>query len=163
MVKDASQEGATADELKQLFAFEADFGDRLVCLPMAVRYKLDTVGIKLHLKEWVGLSEEQRREFLFWPLACPADATAFAARVSDVVKARGRAPDTFLAAAAPEWLDSEQVPEAVRARGVALGLTVSAEHWRRFSPLRRFALIKLSRPKHDAEKLRPALKEFGVV
>ncbi len=151
------------DELTHIFAFEFDFGERLICLPMAVRYKLDTAGIKLHLKEWVSLSEEQRHEFLAFPFRRAEDVEAFASRVNAVVEARGgRPPDTFSPAAAPEWLDAAQVPEAVRVRSAVLGLSVPVAHWQRFSPLQRFALIKLSRPKHDAEKLRPALAEFGV-
>lgn len=35
------------------FAFESDFVDSLRCIPMVVRYKLDTCGIKLKLPEWV--------------------------------------------------------------------------------------------------------------
>jgi hypothetical protein len=38
----------------------------------------------------------------------------------------------------------------------------SLAHWARLSPLQRFALVKLSRPKYDTERIRPALEEFGV-
>lgn len=34
------------------FKFEADFVDTLRCVPMIVRFKLDTVGIKLSLRAW---------------------------------------------------------------------------------------------------------------
>lgn len=146
------------DELTQLFAFEDDFGDRLACLPMAVRYKLDTAGIKLHLKEWVGLPEDERRELLAWRCNTADDVRTFAARLTSVIEARtGRAPDRFAPSERPEWLDEEHVPDAV-AWAAALGVKLSSAHWKRLTPLQRFALIKLSRPKHDAKKLRHALE-----
>ena len=37
----------------QYFLFEEDFIEKNVrCIPMIVRYKLDTVGIKLQLSQW---------------------------------------------------------------------------------------------------------------
>jgi hypothetical protein len=41
------------------FAFENDFVDTFRCIPMIVRYKLDTCGIKLKLPEWVKLSVDE--------------------------------------------------------------------------------------------------------
>ncbi|MBD0342498.1 MAG: nitrate reductase associated protein, partial [Microcoleus sp. Co-bin12] len=34
------------------FEFEADFVEALRCIPMKVRLKLDTCGIKLKLQDW---------------------------------------------------------------------------------------------------------------
>jgi hypothetical protein len=150
-------------ELTQVFKFEEDLGDRLACLPMAVRYKLDAAGIKLHLKQWVGLPEDERRKLLGWPFTSKADVATFAKEITALLQAHaGSAPDVFDPVEHPEWLDSDRLPEAVRARGEALGVTLSPSHWARLSPLQRFALVKLSRPKHDAAKLRPALEEFGA-
>jgi hypothetical protein len=158
-----SSTAMTDDELTRLFAFENDFGDRLACLPMAVRYKLDAAGIKLHLKEWTGLPDGQRRELLAWTCASEKDLSGFAERIKTLVEARtGRAPDVFAPVEHPEWLDGRRVPQAVHERAEALGITLSLVDWARLTPLQRFALVKLSRPKHDAQKLRPALEEFGV-
>ncbi|HET9887123.1 MAG TPA: nitrate reductase associated protein [bacterium] len=55
------------DELTCYFGFEEDMHD--ACLPMAVRYKLDTAGIKLHLKEWAGLPKKEQDALLAWPCA----------------------------------------------------------------------------------------------
>lgn len=41
---------------RDFFAFEADFVVSLGCIPMRVRYKLDTCGIKLKLPQWHQLT-----------------------------------------------------------------------------------------------------------
>ena len=153
----------TNSELTRQFLFEDDSGDPRACLPMAVRFKLDTAGIKLHLEDWAQISEEERRALLAWPCASQSDVAEFAERITSLLKSRtGRAPDVFAPADRPEWLDPERLPEAVHARAAALGVTLSLAHWAGLSPLQRFALVKLSRPKYDPEKLRPALEEFGA-
>jgi hypothetical protein len=38
--------------MTELFVFEGDFVDNLRCIPMQVRYKLDTCSIKLRLSDW---------------------------------------------------------------------------------------------------------------
>jgi hypothetical protein len=129
---------------------------------MAVRYKLDTAGIKLQLEEWAQISEEERRALLAWPCASESDVAAFAKRMTSILESRtGHAPNVFSPLDHPEWLDPNRLPEAVHARAAALGVPLSPDHWARLSPLQRFALVKLSRPKYDPERLRPALKEFG--
>jgi hypothetical protein len=40
------------------FQFEADFVAALRCIPMYVRFKLDTVGLKLKLSHWAGLDRQ---------------------------------------------------------------------------------------------------------
>ena len=49
------------------FGFEADFVGDLRCIPMAVRRKLDLVGIKLKLVHWGDLDAEERQRLLEWP------------------------------------------------------------------------------------------------
>jgi hypothetical protein len=153
----------TDSDLTRQFSFEEDFDDPRACLPMAVRYKLDTAGIKLRMEDWAQIADEERRALLAWPCASESDVPEFAERVTSLVKSRtGHAPDVFVPSDRPEWLDAERVPEAVHARAAALGMTVSPAHWARLSPLQRFTLVKLSRPKYDLERLRPALEEFGL-
>ena len=43
------------------FEFEADFVDSWRCIPMQVRYKLDTCGIKLKLAEWNQMNQTNRK------------------------------------------------------------------------------------------------------
>ena len=151
------------DELTRQFKFEEDLAEGNACLPMAVRFKLDTAGVKVQVQEWVGLPEEERQALLAWPCDSKEDVTRFAERITSLVEAHtGNAPDLFTPLDYPEWRDPESLPEAVRARALELGVTLTSDRWAMLSPLQRFALVKLSRPKHDAAKLRPVLEEFGL-
>lgn len=48
------------------FGFEADFVGDLRCIPMAVRRKLDLVGVKLKLSHWGDFSDQERQRLLAW-------------------------------------------------------------------------------------------------
>ncbi|HET9888857.1 MAG TPA: nitrate reductase associated protein [bacterium] len=153
----------TNSDLTRQFSFEEDWGDPRACLPMAVRYKLDTAGIKLQLEEWAEISDEDRRALLAWPFDSERDVLKFAERMNSLVKSRaGREPGVFVPGDQPEWLDPQRMPEAVQERAETLGVTMSTAQWSRLSPLQRFALVKLSLPKYSPERLRPALEEFGI-
>ena len=66
----------------------------LSLIPRAVRDKLDRVGIKLHLHEWLLLSLKDRRNLCEHRCDEPSEVTAYAALVERlVVDATGRAPD----------------------------------------------------------------------
>jgi hypothetical protein len=43
------------------FEFEADFVEALRCIPMQVRLKLDTCGIKLKLQDWNHFNQAERQ------------------------------------------------------------------------------------------------------
>ncbi|MBW4551370.1 MAG: nitrate reductase associated protein [Aphanocapsa sp. GSE-SYN-MK-11-07L] len=45
---------------RHFFQFEADFVESLRCIPIQVRLKLDTCGIKRKVSEWNRFSEESR-------------------------------------------------------------------------------------------------------
>jgi hypothetical protein len=147
------------DELRTLFAFEQDFRDELPCLPMAVRFKLDACGIKLSLKEWNKLAVEERRALLDHP---GDDLGPLAARLTADVRARtGQEPARFEPPAEPAWRAAAPPPEvALKAEGEGLALTDAI--WSALTPLERFALCKLSRPRHTNENFGRAAREFGV-
>jgi hypothetical protein len=49
------------------FQFEADFVESLRCVPMQVRYKLDTCGVKLKLPDWNHFSQAERQQLVELP------------------------------------------------------------------------------------------------
>jgi hypothetical protein len=66
----------------------------LSLMPRSVRDKLDRVGIKLHLKEWVMLSLEERRALVDQPCAAPDEVARYAEQLDALVRVRcGKAPD----------------------------------------------------------------------
>lgn len=148
----------------QLYLFEDSIDERLAFIPMAVRFKLDLVGIKLHLNEWVDLTESTRRELLASPCNTPTELSDFAHIVTTaMVHQHHREPERFTPTLSPQWNDPHTVPEEITARTASLGLTFGHAQWFSLSPLERFVLLKLSTPKHPPQRLVPALTEFGVI
>jgi hypothetical protein len=76
--------------------------DELALMPRVVRDKLDRVGIKLHLREWVLLTLDERRALVARPCESAADAARYAAEVEALVRARaGRPADRLPARSVP--------------------------------------------------------------
>jgi len=147
-----------------LFAFESDFVATLRCIPMAVRFKLDSCGVKLTLRQWSRLSMDQRGVLLRQACASPPDVTAYREMLAAYVAARGAEPLRLLGepAEAPSTARGP-MPQAVAAFAVTVGARPPSPcEWSSLSVLQRFALIKLSRDNHDNVNFVPALREFGL-
>jgi hypothetical protein len=143
------------------FQFEADFVESLRCIPMQVRLKLDTCGVKLKLEHWHRLSAGDRQGLA--QMSCD-DSAAYAAQVQALVQQVQGSPAATLAIEVnPAWADGEGVPASVQAQAAQAGATITLDQWRSLRPLQRFALIKLSRPSHENRNFYPALVEFGLV
>jgi hypothetical protein len=149
--------------MDRLFEFERDFAASLACIPMSVRLKLDTCGVKISLAQWTRLSEPERARALELPCARPADCASFRAWLVGRIEAHGEAPRSIPVDPVPAWENAAAVPPALNEylKSRALAPLTPAE-WQRLAPLERFALLKLSRPSHDNVNLEPALREFGI-
>ncbi|MEB3348799.1 MAG: nitrate reductase associated protein [Cyanobacteriota bacterium] len=146
-----------------IFAFEADFARDLRCIPMAVRRKLDLVGVKLGLPHWHRLSAEERQRLLVWP-----DDAEGLGRLGDWLRQRTAAMPEGEAKALPParqepWQRREACPEVLLEACQELGLPLDVGGWQRLRELERFALVKLSRPGHQHRNLPHALAEFGLL
>ncbi|KEF42031.1 MAG: hypothetical protein ER33_07885 [Cyanobium sp. CACIAM 14] len=145
------------------FGFEADFVDDLRCIPMAVRRKLDLVGIKLKLSHWSRLGESERQRLLAWP-----DDEAALAELDQWLERRTAAMAEGSAgrlepARGAAWQQPDRPPEVLLASCRQLGLSFPAGAWGDLDELQRFALVKLSHPGHEHRNLPRALVEFGLV
>jgi hypothetical protein len=145
------------------FQFEADFVESLRCIPMQVRLKLDTCGVKLKLEHWHRFSAAERDRLTQLPCASSDQAMAYTATVQGLVqRVQGAPASTLTIDPAPPWQDGKPVPAEVQAQAALHNVTIGAEPWRSLRPLQRFALIKLSRPGHENRNFYPALVEFGL-
>jgi hypothetical protein len=152
------------DDLSRLFDFERDFAGNLRCVPMAVRFKLDVVGVKISLRDWAKFSHDEREELLQHPFTRPSEMETFRARVCELVRAHGGGePASLPFDDLPVWEQAFAVPANLQQQATQMGVQVSPESWATLTPLRRFALVKLSRPKHDNLNFLPALREFQLV
>jgi hypothetical protein len=131
---------------------------------MAVRFKLDLVGIKVSLRQWSRLGLEDRLELLQAYCGRKEEVSRLRQRLIDLITLREGGPIVELPIEpAPDWGESNSTPAAVREQARALGLRAPTdEEWAALTDLQRFALVKLSRSGHDNVNFSPALREFGL-
>jgi hypothetical protein len=146
------------------FEFEADFVDSLRCIPMQVRLKLDTCGIKLKLSQWNRFSTQARAALV--NLACETDAEIQTYRdflKQLVFQATGEAASELSIDPEPDWNNPTAIAASVQAKAQELDIELTLPQWKALTPKQRFALIKLSRSAHENHNFLPALKEFKVI
>jgi hypothetical protein len=149
--------------MNDLFNFEADFVESLRCIPMQVRFKLDTCGIKLKLAEWHKFSHAQRQQLVDMPCAIASEARHYRQFLQNLVlECTGDRATQLAIDPNPVWEDGQNIPTEVHAKLQAVGATLSLSQWAGLSPLERFVLIKLSRSSHENSNFVPALKEFQL-
>jgi len=148
----------------QFFQFEADFVDSLRCIPMQVRLKLDTCGIKLKLPQWHRFSPEERQALVDLPCTTESEIQAYRELLQRLVNEReGVAATDLPVEINPEWLNTSTVPTSIQQQAQETGVTITLDQWAALTPEQRFALIKLSRSDHENENFLPAIKEFHLV
>lgn len=150
--------------MSEFFQFEADFVDSLRCIPMQVRYKLDTCGIKLKLPQWHEFDQSERQALVEKPCASPNEIAAYRSFLQNLVQERtGNTATDLPIEDHPAWIDETQIPESVQEKAQQTDTVLTLEQWRSLTPLQRFVLIKLSRSGHENSNFLPALKEFHLI
>ncbi|MGL5081122.1 MAG: nitrate reductase associated protein [Microcoleaceae cyanobacterium] len=145
------------------FEFEADFVESLRCIPMNVRYKLDTCGIKLKLEHWHQFSHEDRQHLVEQLVETPESVQAYRNQLQNLAERCSKAPLQDLPIDPhPPWKNQEEVPESVQQKAMELDVEVTLEDWKNLTFIQRFALIKLSRPSHENRNFLPAMQEFRL-
>ncbi len=147
------------------FRFEADFVESLRCIPMLVRLKLDTCGIKLKLSHWLSFNQIERQKLIDLPCASPAEISDYQNFLLDLISKNSQSTnlDDLRIFVEPIWENSVHIPSEVELKAETLRLKISVEQWVNLGNLQRFALIKLSRSHHENHNFLPALQEFGLL
>jgi hypothetical protein len=146
------------------FEFEADFVDSLRCIPMQVRCKLDTCGIKLKLSDWNHMTQAERENLVKLPCNAPSEIQAYREHLQQLILQHTGTPASELPIEPnPPWLDSTTVPASLQEKAQEIGITFTQQQWAELNPLQRFALIKLSRPGHESKNFPKAIAEFNLV
>lgn len=149
---------------RSFFQFEADFVQDLRCIPMQVRMKLDTCGVKLKLTHWHQLTVEQREELMALPCETLEEQQSYRQGLRELVFAKmGEFPKDLDIDPAPPWMDATAIATVVAQKAESVGIDLTVEQWAKLAPAQRFALIKLSRPSHENHNFVPALREFEIL
>lgn len=150
--------------MADFFQFESDFVDSLRCIPMQVRYKLDTCGVKLKLAHWNKFPNQVRQELVDRPCTTDPDIQKYREWLHEqVIQHTNTSASALPVEENPPWMDAKNVPESVREKAREFDVTLSSDGWSSLTPLQRFALIKLSRSGHENTNFLPALKEFKLI
>lgn len=145
------------------FEFEQDFVGSLRCIPMVVRHRLDTCGVKLKLEHWNRFSTTERQALVDWPCDTSETAQSYRERLQAlIVEHMGSPAKTLDISPAPPWQDASVIPAAVQAKFLEKKIPLSLQQWSSLTELKRFALIKLSRSSHENNNFLPAVQEFGL-
>lgn len=146
------------------FDFEADFVSSLRCIPMIVRYKLDTCGIKLKLSHWNHFDSSVRQMLVQQPTQTLTEINAYRQLIYRLAKEYSDLPLKDLPIDPnPPWMNDTVIPDTVQQKAREVGIEIDQSQWKRLTPLQRFALIKLSRPSHENKNFLPALGEFNLL
>jgi hypothetical protein len=149
--------------MAHFFQFESDFVESLRCIPMQVRLKLDTCGIKLKLQQWNQFSQDDRMSLVDLPCESDQQIQFYREFLCKLVQERTGAIATELPVDPnPSWLEPMTIPQDVSEKSAAMNVPLSVEQWSSLTPVQRFALIKLSRSSHENHNFLPALKEFQI-
>ena len=149
--------------MTDFFEFEADFVDSLRCIPMQVRCKLDTCGIKLKLSDWNRMTTDERQALVELPCTTKTEIQSYREYIEQLIIQRTGTPTKKLPIEPhPAWLDSATVPASLQKKAQEIGVTLTQQNWAGLTPLQRFALIKLSHPGHENQNFNRAIIEFHL-
>jgi len=149
----------------EYFNFEEDFIEKNVrCIPMIVRFKMDTAGIKLKLAEWSKFSVDERIELAKKVCNNDREAEQYNHYLAGLVKKyTGKEATTLIVESNPESANENVVPDILNEKLKDFGWQLPVTEWRTLTNLQRFALIKLCKEGHENKNLPKAMREFGLV
>ena len=150
--------------MADFFQFETDFVDSLRCIPMQVRYRLDTCGVKLKLHQWNLFTLADRAELVDFEPQTAVEIDQYRELLVRLIQERAGEKATLLTiTSAPPWLNEAEIPTVVAEKISAAKINFSLLQWQQLATLQRFALIKLSSASHEQNNFLPALREFKVI
>lgn len=143
------------------FQFEAEIYETFSCVPMAVRRKLDRVGLKVGLEQWKALDQAERLAICHLPADSREECEVLERFAREAVRRHSGAEPKPLnaeqrAAAEPPGEAPQQLLDNARAAGFPIG----SYEWSRLDEDERYALVKLGATASPSHNLAAALHEF---
>ncbi|MBS2031417.1 MAG: hypothetical protein JST54_26185 [Deltaproteobacteria bacterium] len=145
------------------FRFEGDIHEKLDCVPLTVRRKLDLAQLKISLEGWQALTRPERLALCHLSVDTDAELSiyrevlqGFCARAGVHLK-----PLQDADAEQRSW-NAPEIPALVTSRLAELGVRLDASGWRALDEETRYALLKLAHPKRTSEKLHALCVELGI-
>src|SRR5882757_306027 len=145
------------------FRFEDEMHESLQCVPMAVRRKLDRVGLKISLEPWKALDRGERLAICHLPTNSPEECDALATFIREaMLRHFGVEPKSLTDAQRAGAEPPAAPPATLVAHAREAGFTLSNSAWTRLDGDEKFALINMGADAKPSHNLGAALKEFRV-
>lgn len=145
------------------FKFEDEMHESLQCVPMAVRRKLDRVGLKIGLEQWKSLDHGERLAICQFPVNSAEECDGLAVFIREAMQRRfGVEPKALTDAQRASAEPPASPPDRVVKHARAAGFDLSAAAWTRLDADERFALMKMGDADTPSHNLAAALKELSV-
>ena len=145
------------------FKFEDEMHESLQCVPMAVRRKLDRVGLKVGLEQWKSLDRGERLAICHLPVASAEECDSLSIFIREAMKRRfGVEPKTLTDAQRASAEPPATPPARVVSHARTQGFDLNDAAWSRLDSDERFALMKMGDAETPSHNLGAALKEFAV-
>ena len=145
------------------FKFEDEMHESLQCVPMAVRRKLDRVGLKIGLAQWKELDRGERLAICHLPVDSSEECDALGVFIREAMTRRfGVEPKSLTDAQRASAEPPAAPPDRVVSHARAAGFDLSDAAWSRLDGDERFALLKMGDAEKPSHNLGAALKEFAV-
>ncbi len=145
------------------FKFEDEMHESLQCVPMAVRRKMDRVGLKIGLEQWKSLDRGERLAICHFPVDSAEECDGLGVFIREAMRRRfGVEPKSLTDAQRASAEPPASPPARVVGHARAAGFDLSAAVWSRLDGDERFALLKMGDVETPSHNLLAALKEFAV-
>ena len=146
------------------FAFEGEIHEKLDCVPLCVRRKLDLAQLKVSLEGWQALPRAERLALCHLPVESDEEVAVYREVLAGFCARAGvpLAPLQDADAASRAW-NAPEIPGVLAERLQKLGVALTPAAWRALDEESRYALCKLAHPKRNPEKLRAACVELGLL
>jgi hypothetical protein len=143
------------------FMFEEEMHQSLACVPMAVRRKLDRVGVKIGLKQWQALGRGECLVICHLPIA-RKEREALKLFIAEAVeRASGEQPKTLAESERAIAEPPHTLPAAVAAAARAEGVRLTRRRGSAWMQTERDARINLGGGARHSHNLAAALAEFA--
>jgi len=142
------------------FQYESQYYTTLSRLPLDVRRKLDLIGLKISLKDWLAFTLEERTVLCHLPIESIDEQQAFQAFLDFLSrKYLGRPVQMAEPMSASLW-NGEAVPEPVRLKNADSNTAVTRQEWAQWHDHDRYALYKTATSTNQPDAFAQVLKEL---
>lgn len=143
------------------FKFEGHVAEELDLVPIAVRQKLDRVGIKIDLPQWKALGRGERLAICHLPANLEEECEAIRLFIREaVVRQTGAEPRVLSEAECRQAETPDQPPAVLMERADQLGFAIGNEDWSTFDADERYVLVKLGAGPRPSHQFEAALQEI---